>query len=63
MPAAATVVILRDPPNVTVESATVAFGVIVACVTYVPAEFKSLPKVNVPPSATLIFHSSPASSP
>ena len=51
------------PAKVTVELATVELGVIVTCVTYVPAEFASFPNVIVPPSATLIFHSSPASSP
>ena len=51
------------PANAAVELATVALGVSVRCVTYVPALLMSLPSVSTPPSAMFSFHSSPASSP
>ena len=51
------------PARANFELATVACGVKVKCVTYVPALAISLPNVITPPSATFSFHSSPASSP
>ena len=54
---------VRLPATAVVLFATVALGVIVRCVTYVPALLISLPSVSVPPSAMFSFHSSPASSP
>ena len=56
-------VTVRFPATAVVELATVEFGVIVKWATLVFFSAISLPIVRTPPSATLNFHESPASSP